>query len=133
MYPDAVIEVFGGLSYHSAPTLAGRITADDIKRVAGGGAAPAAPAAASAPASGSAPAAQAAEPVADTTVADLKGQTIPFNAMQMAVSKNMLASLAVRLLCPALCLDSIRPDIWPRGDCKLGLSLRQDLDLPFLR
>jgi len=75
----------------------GRITADDVQRVAVGGAAPAAPAASS-PSSAPPPAASAppaAAPVADTKVAELKGQTVPFNGMQVAVAKNMLDSLAV--------------------------------------
>jgi len=81
----------------------GRITADDVERVGKGGSAPsAAPAPAAAAAtngSSAAPAAAAppkpAEPVPDTTVADLKGQTVPFTTMQSAVAKNMINSLTV--------------------------------------
>lgn len=52
---------------------------------------------AKAPAKAAAPAPQAASP-SGTSVAELKGTTVPFNAMQSAVSKNMLESLKVLLL-----------------------------------
>lgn len=78
----------------------GRITAEDVQRVAGGGAVPAAPAVASsngAPAA-AAPRGPAPAPTpspANTNVSELKGKTVPFTTMQNAVAKNMIESLKV--------------------------------------
>lgn len=83
---------------------AGRITASDVEGFKKGGngavSAPAAPAAAPQPAPSAAPSEQAAAPSpspapAATSVSELKGTTQPFNALQAAVAKNMVQSLAV--------------------------------------
>lgn len=78
----------------------GRITAEDVERASGkgsSGSAPvaSAPSSAPAPSASAAPAKAAPAPIADTKVSELKGQTVPFNGMQVAVAKNMLDSLAV--------------------------------------
>lgn len=83
----------------------GRITASDVERAAGKSPVAAAPAAATAaPVAAAAPAPAAARPAAaapapaavqGTVVSDLKGTTKPFNALQHAVNRNMIASLAV--------------------------------------
>eukprot|EP00798_Chlamydomonas_sp_ICE-L_P016927 gene16927-23195_t len=73
----------------------GRITASDVERSAAGGAPAAAAAAPAAAAPAPARAAPGPGPVAATTVSELKGSTKAFNGMQMAVNKNMIASLAV--------------------------------------
>ncbi|KAK9826444.1 hypothetical protein WJX81_006580 [Elliptochloris bilobata] len=80
----------------------GRITASDVEAMKNGGgisvAAPpaAAPApAAAAPAAAPAPAMAAAAKAAGTTVAELRGKTVPFTSLQMAVSRNMVESLKV--------------------------------------
>lgn len=53
--------------------------------------------AASAPAAAKAAApAPAAAPQAPVKVSELRGTTVPFNGMQLAVSKNMIESLKVR-------------------------------------
>ena len=57
--------------------------------------------AASAPAAVAAPA-PAAAPVVPTKVSELRGTTVPFNGMQLAVSKNMIESLKVRASSPRL-------------------------------
>ncbi|KAJ9508598.1 hypothetical protein QJQ45_012141 [Haematococcus lacustris] len=83
----------------------GRITASDVEAAAGRGPA-LAPAPAPAPAPVAAPAAPAATfaaparapaaaPAASTSVSQLRGTTKPFTALQQAVNKNMIASLAV--------------------------------------
>lgn len=78
----------------------GRITATDVERAAGRG--PAAPAAAPAatpaarPASAASPAAPSDAPAAKpAAVSGLRGTIKPFTALQNAVNKNMIASLAV--------------------------------------
>jgi len=75
---------------------AGRITASDVENAGKGGAPAAAPAPAAAspaPAASAAPVAKAAPE--STSVADLKGTTVPFTSLQQAVSRNMIDSLAV--------------------------------------
>lgn len=79
---------------------AGRITAADVEAKANGTTAPAPAAAAAAagstpPPAAAAPPAPAPEPVPGTTVSELRGTTEPFTALQKAVVKGMVASLAV--------------------------------------
>lgn len=87
---------------------AGRITASDVEgfKKGGNGAAPApsspaaAPQATPSPAPSAAPSSAAPAPApspspAATSVSELKGTTQPFNALQAAVAKNMVQSLAV--------------------------------------
>ena len=60
-------------------------------------AAPSPQAAPAAPAAAPAPAVAAAAKAAGTTVSELRGKTVPFTSLQMAVSRNMLESLKARL------------------------------------
>jgi pyruvate dehydrogenase E2 component (dihydrolipoamide acetyltransferase) len=74
----------------------GRITAADVEAAKAGRAPAAAAAAAPAAAAAAAPAAApAAAAVAKTTVSELRGTTVPFTSMQLAVSRNMMESLKV--------------------------------------
>jgi pyruvate dehydrogenase E2 component (dihydrolipoamide acetyltransferase) len=84
--------------------LLGRVTAEDVEAAAGRGkpaaATPAARPAAAAPApAAAAPAAKAAAPAAAPAKAAVQpgGHTEPLPGMQLAVAKNMLVSLSVRL------------------------------------
>lgn len=52
-------------------------------------------AAAAAPAAAPAPAPTPAAAAAATTVSELRGTTVPFNTLQQAVSRNMIAAKAV--------------------------------------
>ena len=58
---------------------------------------PAAPPANGAPVAAPAPAPVAPEPVKGTPVSELLGTTVPFNALEAAVAKGMVDSLAVCL------------------------------------
>ena len=75
----------------------GRITAADVENAASGKAPAAVAVSAGAPAAAAAAAAPAAKAaaVAQTSVSELKGTTVPFTALQNAVSRNMMESLKV--------------------------------------
>ena len=95
-------------------------------RAAPAAAAPAAAAAAAAPAApAAAPAAAAAAPPA-TTVSQLRGTTVPFTPMQLAVAKNMNASLAVpefrvSMTVTTDALDALYKRVKPKGVTMSGL------------
>ena len=108
---------------------AGRVTADDVEAFKGGRVEAAAPAAAAAAAAAPAAAAAApAAPAAATPAAPsaLAGTTVPFTPMQAAVSKNMIASMAVPEFRVSIkvqtdALDALYRRVKPKGVTMSGL------------
>lgn len=100
---------------------AGRVTADDVEAFKGGKAPLAAPAVVAASGASATPAAApSSAPAAATTVSQLAGTTVPFNGMQVAVSKNMLESLKVPEFRVAMrvetdALDALYKRVKPKG------------------